>query len=283
MALALAVLLAGCAGGSDATRPTATRPTTTSTTDRPTGAGGPSTTSSTAPTGPATTVLAPAGRPSATIRPGPSPTPPSPTATRPGPPGAAAARFLRGPAPLTVEVLVQAGAAPRRATLDHLLTVLRQASGRAVVAVDGPRPAGRTVWSDDDVRTAAGAPGPDVVRLLFLRGRSAAGEDVLGVTVQENAAAVFVDRVRAAASPLVGEAGLEDAVTMHELGHLLGLVELVVRSGRQDPGHPGHSRSRNSVMYWAVESDVVGAVLGGGPPVDFDDDDRAELARIRRG
>jgi hypothetical protein len=31
-----------------------------------------------------------------------------------------------------------------------------------------------------------------------------------------------------------------------------------------------------------VESDLVGQVLGGGPPDDFDERDRADLSRLRQ-
>ena len=81
----------------------------------------------------------------------------------------------------------------------------------------------------------------------------------------------------------VSPARLELAVATHEVGHLLGLVDLFLRTGRADPEHPGHSANPRSVMYWAVESDVVGDLLTGGPPVDFDADDRADLATIRNG
>jgi len=74
---------------------------------------------------------------------------------------------------------------------------------------------------------------------------------------------------------------IEDACTMHESGHLLGLVDLVLNTGRQDPEHPGHSRNRQSVMYYAVESGLVAQLLGGPPPTEFDDADRADLATIR--
>jgi hypothetical protein len=36
-------------------------------------------------------------------------------------------------------------------------------------------------------------------------------------------------------------------------------------------------------MYWAVESDLIGQLLDGGIPNDFDAQDRADLARIRQG
>ena len=36
-------------------------------------------------------------------------------------------------------------------------------------------------------------------------------------------------------------------------------------------------------MHWAVESVSILDALGGGPPDDFDDDDRADLADIASG
>ena len=76
---------------------------------------------------------------------------------------------------------------------------------------------------------------------------------------------------------------MERAVVTHEMGHLLGLVDLVLDDKRGDPAHPGHSTNRGSVMFWAVETSLVGQVLGGPPPVDFDSDDVADLRKIRTG
>jgi hypothetical protein len=81
--------------------------------------------------------------------------------------------------------------------------------------------------------------------------------------------------------PLVGSSGIESAVVTHEVGHLLGLVDLFLHTGRQDPDHPGHSTDQNSVMYWAVESNLVADLLTGGPPKDFDNADLADLQTIR--
>jgi hypothetical protein len=63
----------------------------------------------------------------------------------------------------------------------------------------------------------------------------------------------------------------------------MGLVDLFIDRGRDDPEHPGHSTNRSSVMYWAIESGLVTEVLSGPPPERFDDDDRADLAAIRSG
>src|SRR5581483_9374283 len=86
-----------------------------------------------------------------------------------------------------------------------------------------------------------------------------------------------------AAAGLLGDPGrMELAVATHELGHLLGLVDLVLHTGREDAEHPGHSPNRDSVMFWAVETDLVSTLLGASPSTRFDAADLADLAAIRR-
>ena len=192
---------------------------------------------------------------------------------------------------IVVEVRAQSGAQPRSATLDHLLGVLRQVSGKSVV-VDGidALAGGAQQWTSSSIALAAdraadhGQGGTQVVlRLLFVHGTFEGDDSVLGVAVRGDVAAVFTDQVDTTGGLLTSPAVVEDAVTTHEVGHLLGLVDLAIDTGRDDAKHPGHSTSQDSVMYWAVESDLIGQVLGGGIPTDFDAQDRADLARIRSG
>jgi hypothetical protein len=222
---------------------------------------------------------------------GSAPSTPAPASRRSaGEPGSMADVLLRpsGASQLVIQVLTEAGAEPRRSTLDRVVEVLRQASGKPVRTIGGSV-AGRSTWSASDLRDAADAQaapiadGTAVLRLLFVHGRSEQGDGVLGITTSGDLAAVFTDRVDAAASGLVSASTIERAVTVHELGHVLGLVDLFLHTGRADPEHPGHSTNTRSVMYWAVESTLIGDLLSGGPPEDFDAADLADLAAIRRG
>jgi hypothetical protein len=63
----------------------------------------------------------------------------------------------------------------------------------------------------------------------------------------------------------------------------MGLVDLYLDDNRDDPDHPGHSTNPHSVMYWAVETDLVAQVLDGPPPVSFDAADQADLQKIHAG
>ena len=243
-------------------------------------------------TAPATT---PGGAPLPTTATGetvttvPPATPASPDVS--GSPGSAAAFYLRA-APATsivLEISAESGAEPAGGTVDHLRATLAEVSGKPVTVAGGGALPSREAWTADQLRAAADAASSArqgeraVVRLLFVHGRYAEADNVLGVAVRADVAAIFSDAVEESASPLIGAGAIEAAVTTHEVGHLLGLVDLHLKTGRADPEHPGHSRNEGSVMYWAVESTLVTDLLTGGPPRDFDDADRADLAAIRNG
>lgn len=213
-------------------------------------------------------------------------------AARSGPGGFA--RVLLQPTPagkLVLDVMSQSGAEPRYSALERMRQVLADQSRKPVdlmgpATIDG----GARSWNESDLRALADeharvpqGRGTAAIRILFLRGTYRGSDTVLGVAVRGDVIAIFSDSVRGASSPVVAASVIEDAVTMHELGHVLGLVGLVVNPGRQDPDHKGHSKNEESVMYWAVESSLIGQLLGGNPPRNFDTEDLADLAAIRGG
>lgn len=196
--------------------------------------------------------------------------------------------YLRSDAAASIilEVRSQSGAEPSAGTVEAVRTVLVEASGKQVTTAGGSVPGGGQAWTPDGIRAEADRTGPPqradaaVLTLLFVGGQLADGDQALGVAVRSDVAAIFSDKIDEASGPLTSRSRVEEAVSVHEVGHLLGLVDLVLDTGRQDPEHPGHSRNRGSVMYFAVESTLVGDLLGGGPPTRFDDADRADLRAI---
>jgi hypothetical protein len=287
----LALVVAACGGGDDAATPGAADPSTTA--------------AGAADVGATTTAAAGGAQPPSGTQSGGSTSPGEPTTTAgsSGAPSVIGVGSLRvgevAPALLrpgrgdrvVLEVRAQDGAAPDAGTISHLGQLLGAASGKQV-AVDGPDVIGGGArdWTQQEIVAAAAdaaqiesGRSQVVLRLLFLRGTFEGKSSVLGVAVAGDVAAIFSDRVDAAAGLLVAPSVVEDAVTTHEVGHLLGLVDLLLHTGRGDPDHPGHSRNRRSVMFWQVESDLVTQLLDGGIPRDFDADDQAELAQIRAG
>ena len=218
-------------------------------------------------------------------------TPAPPTTVNPrraqGPTGSFAPVLLRED--LTVEVLTQSGAEPLPAAMTHLQTNLSEVAGRSVgtsgpTALDG----GARNWTADELIALADSKatrpaGSATIRMLFVRGTLEGNSGVLGVAVRGDVIAIFSDGVHSAGGVFGNYVGVERAVLLHEAGHVLGLVDLYLKTGRADPDHPGHSSNKESVMYWAVETDAISSVLGANPPDTFDDADKADLARIKSG
>jgi len=62
---------------------------------------------------------------------------------------------------------------------------------------------------------------------------------------------------------------LETTVILHELGHLLGLVNLgtPMQNGHEDTVHPKHCQNENCLMFWETEnSNIIGMLSGGNIP-----------------
>jgi hypothetical protein len=214
----------------------------------------------------------------------------APRATQPsGGPGSLANELLgaNGWTAIAIQVLTQDGAEPRQATLDRLVEVLESVSGKPVSTLGGTLPVERRWGPELAAQAQQQAPrlpeGTLLLQFAFVHGQSNEGPDVLGISLTSDVSAVFVDQVDGSATGLVSPGTIEKAVAVHELGHLLGLVDLYLHTGRADPAHPGHSTDERSVMYWAVESTLVGDLLTGGPPQDFDAQDLADLRRIAAG
>jgi hypothetical protein len=206
-----------------------------------------------------------------------------------------------------VEVDHSSGATPDGALLDFVKGRLNGMVRKEAIefradetlATDGGR-----AWSDADVQALAEqhqgletGGSQAVTHLLFLTGHSASDNGdrkVLGVTYGHHLVAIFSDSVKAACTaplPILGcdSAPYFRAVLVHEFGHVLGLV-----NNGAPMVHPheagtcgsapdrGHSANRDSVMYCQVESSLAFTLFGsGGPPTDFDDNDRADIHALQ--
>lgn len=109
------------------------------------------------------------------------------------------------------------------------------------------------------------------------------GGQIIGVAYSGSAMAVFAATIRDAAGPFVSEETVEEITIVHEVGHILGLVNggTPMVTPHEDSAHPRHSTNAQSVMYWQVEAtDVVGIIRGGGLPNNFDANDIADLRGI---
>ena len=213
-----------------------------------------------------------------------------------GPTGQNAVFYLRAQHPkLVIEINAVSGREPTRSALDllrvRLESVVDKPRGIEILPVKtfaGNRSSYTTQEIkrlEEDHRSRFSSDDAVVIHLFFLNGSFAEGSSLGGVAYGASSAVLFVDQIKRASTPAVSRTDIEGAVLVHEAGHLLGLVNIGYRSGRdhEDPEHPRHSRHRSSVMFWAVESTSVATILSGGPPNDFHPDDRGDLEDRRAG
>jgi hypothetical protein len=163
--------------------------------------------------------------------------------------------------------------------------------GGIALTLDGdvaPVNSGATRWTTDQLlafqsanRKAKTSGDTIVLQVLYLDGSLASDSTALAVTVGPDLVAVFKDRVVATAP--ADESAAESSVLVHELGHVLGLVnqpDLMV-TPHEDLQHPGHCNNRLCVMFWELEVHApAGAVEPHGaefPPLDYDDNCKADL------
>lgn len=109
------------------------------------------------------------------------------------------------------------------------------------------------------------------------------GGQVIGVAYAGSACAVFASTIEDASGILVPRDTVEKITALHEVGHLLGLVNggAPMVAPHEDAGHPRHSTNADSVMYWQVEgTDLISILSQGGLPDNFDANDMADLRGI---
>ena len=205
--------------------------------------------------------------------------------------GAFAGPLLR-PAPkgakkIVYQLMVQSGKDPAPASVDHVVGMLRRVSGKTVEVTKVDLPGGQEQWTEAQLHTYAdrftkqkSSVDAAVLNVLFVRGRNAKSESILGVASRADVLTMYPDQYRNLGAGLNPQA-IETAVLMHETGHILSLVGSEVRPERQDKDHPGHSTNKASVMYWAVETDDIISAFVGAPPKEFDREDLADLEMIR--
>jgi hypothetical protein len=217
------------------------------------------------------------------------------------PVGADAALFLRA-APyskIVIEVGATTGAQPRQAAIDHLVAVLQDLTskpGGVTVLAGATVPAPGHPLTVDDVRALE-----DQGRTRFSFGDTAVFYYLVvsDPSAEDTSSAQLLGLAHRAASMVVFQGTIdqdsggigqpssdvvESTVVAHELGHVLGLVNLgaPMQTPHEDSAHPAHDVNQSCVMYWANNSSqLVANLISGGVIPDFDASCRADLAALR--
>ncbi len=192
---------------------------------------------------------------------------------------------------VTIEIQAMTGFRPTQATQDALKAFVTQRcnkTGGVTVVVDADIPAqGKSAYSLDDTKNIEVAnrqlytTGTTLsVYFLFLDGPSTddnSSAKILAYAYLNTSMVVFEKTIQGLSGlpPKPSTATVEQAVVEHELGHLLGLVNLSpgspMQASHQDTAHGNHCNDSTDpcLMYYAVNtSNIIGNLLGGIPQLD---------------
>lgn len=198
---------------------------------------------------------------------------------------------------MIVEIDMMEGLELQPATIEllraRLQSVMDRPGALEIITSVIPR-AGRSEWTADDIWANQerfrdhDSTRDEVVLYMHVLEGEPKDSGAIGIAYSSSSTVIFLERIRnAAATPLVTAEQIERSTTVHEVGHLLSLVNMTYESPRnhEDPDHQGHSKNPDSVMYWAVDNVGIAGLLEGRtePPTDFDADDRADLADVKAG
>lgn len=191
---------------------------------------------------------------------------------------------------IVVELDWVAGREPAAKAKEILAARLQEVSHKSVKFGGGNQVSPGGPWTIDDIATLSLNRNTHSVEpslslyIAFLDGRAEENKFALGRVVASTVIAIFPDVIKNFTPPNVDIADVQAGSMVHELGHLLGLVNLIYDSPRPhaDPNNPQHSKNPKSVMYHAYEQSF-GASVFGAPPNQFDADDLADLADLAAG
>jgi Metallo-peptidase family M12 len=191
---------------------------------------------------------------------------------------------------LKIEVQYMPGYLPDAAALNHLQAtlsgLLNKPSGITIVTKEIPAAANQTLSVNDIItveknnRTAFINGAELAVYVLYTNGNYT-DNNVLGVAYKNTSVALFGKKIQDNSGG-IGQASrtkLTATVAEHELGHLLGLVDIgsPMQTNHKDAAHGNHCSNTSCLMYYASEtSDIFGFLITGNIP-SFDANCRADL------
>jgi hypothetical protein len=191
---------------------------------------------------------------------------------------------------LKIEVQYMTGFAPDAGALNHLQSVLtsllNKPGGISIITKEIPGASNITLSVNDILtiernnRTAFTNGTELAVYILYTNGNYT-DNNVLGVAYRNTSAALFGKKINDNSGG-IGQANrtkLVATVAEHELGHLLGLVDLgsSMQTNHKDPANGSHCNNSNCLMYHASEtSDIFGFLITGNIP-SFDANCRADM------
>lgn len=181
---------------------------------------------------------------------------------------------------LKIEVQYMTGFAPDAAALNQLQnflsTYLNKPAGITIVTKEIAPSANTTLTVNDAIaiekqnRSAFSMNDQIAVYILYTNGNYT-DNNVLGLAYRNTSVVLFGKKIHdnSGAIGQTSRTKLEATVLEHEMGHLLGLVDLgsPMQTPHKDATHGNHCNNQNCLMYYASETtDILGFLITGNIP-----------------
>lgn len=181
---------------------------------------------------------------------------------------------------LKIEVQYMTGFAPDAAALNQLQnflsTYLNKPAGITIVTKEIASSANTTLTVNDAIaiekqnRSAFSMNDQIAVYILYTNGNYT-DNNVLGLAYRNTSVVLFGKKIHdnSGAIGQTSRTKLEATVLEHEMGHLLGLVDLgsPMQTPHKDATHGNHCNNQNCLMYYASETtDILGFLITGNIP-----------------
>ena len=182
---------------------------------------------------------------------------------------------------LKIEVQYMTGYEPDAAALAHLqntlASLINKPAGITIIKKEIPASASTSlsadeVWAIEKKNRTAFTSGTELAVYLLYTNGNYTDPNVLGIAYKNTSVALFGKKI-GDNSGSIGQASrtkLVATVAEHELGHLLGLVDLgsAMQSAHKDGAHGNHCTNNSCLMYYASETtDILGFLITGNIPV----------------
>ena len=206
--------------------------------------------------------------------------------------GASANEFLSGAKYTAINVQLQymPGFAPDAAALNNLTAFLNTLVNKPAGITISQTPiaaSGKSVFTLEDInarevasRTEFTSGSTLSVYVLYVDAPFSTA-NVLGAAYRNTSLVVFGPTITSNSGGLnqPPRAKLETTLLEHEFGHLLGLVNLgsPMVTGHEDATHLNHCNNSNCLMYYSVQTTVIGGMLMNNPVPVLDANCKADL------
>lgn len=192
---------------------------------------------------------------------------------------------------LLIEIQYMPGYAPDSQAIDHLRnflsTFLRKEGGITITQRQIPATSSSSLSADDirqienTNRTVFTNGSTLAVNIMYTNGQYSNSSNTLGIAYRNTSIALFGKTIRDNSGGFgqTSRTKLEATVLEHEIGHLMGLVDLgsQMQSNHKDSANGNHCDNKNCLMYYASETtDILGFLTTGNIP-QLDNNCKADL------